>query len=264
MTKLMLLGDLHGNTPHLEKAAKMAKREKVDLIFQLGDFGFLWQTSRIPNVNNVLKQFGVPLVWIDGNHENFEMLATLGATPQDDEPTVLAEFITYSPRGYVWDFDGVKVMTLGGAFSVDVDSRLQGRSWWPEETITHRDVDRAVSRGKVDILLAHDAPEVPPKLQHMMETGGGINLRSMGQEGYKLDRASRSNRIAVTAVMQAVEPKLLVHGHMHYRYNDHLANTTVVGLDRDTTGNKSWVIIETGKLDEHLAEIGEPKARLGL
>lgn len=263
MTRLMLLGDVHGNTPHLEKAAKMAKRHKVDLIFQLGDFGFVWQTSRIPNVNNVLKQFGVPLVWLDGNHENFDMLAKLGATPQDDKPTKMDEFVTYSPRGYVWDFDGVRVMTLGGAFSVDVGSRVHGRSWWPEETITNADVDRACAQGKVDILLAHDAPELPPRLSHMMETGGGINLRTMEREGYKLDRASRSNRIAVTAVMQEVEPKLLVHGHMHFRYNDTLANTTVVGLDRDTTGNKSWVIIETDKLDEHLAEIGDAGSALG-
>lgn len=254
----MLLGDTHGNTEHLAKAAKIAKRNGVDRIIQLGDFGFLFRENRLKSVENTLKQFGsIPLIWLDGNHENFDMLAELGATPQDDEPTQLTPLVTYSPRGYVWDFDGVTFMTMGGAFSVDYEHRTLGVSLWHQETITYADVEKACGRGPVDVLLTHDAPEMPENLYAMMIRMG------FDRDGYKTDASSKSNRIAVTAVMQAVEPALLVHGHFHHRYNDKLANTIIVGLGRDTMGNLSWVIVDTERLGQQIAEIDDARSALG-
>lgn len=249
MTRIMLLGDVHGNTPHLERAARKAKQKGVKQIIQLGDFGMLFFEDRTKQYNNVLKQFNIPLIWLDGNHENFDMLASLGITPQDAEPTEMASHVTYSPRGYVWDFDGVRAMTMGGAFSVDWEGRTLGHTWWDQETITYGDVDRACEAEAVDLLLTHDAPQLPPKLDAMMIRNG------YDREGYKTDAISKSNRLAVTAVMQAVEPRLLVHGHFHYRYNDRLGNTIIAGLDRDTTGNRSWVVLDTEELDEQLVEV---------
>lgn len=249
MTKLLILGDTHGNMHHLQKAANIARRNKVDQIIQVGDFGFLFDENKLQSVTNVLSQGGgIPLIWFDGNHENFDMLADLGATPQDGEPTQLTELVTYSPRGYVWDFDGIKTMTLGGAFSIDKDWREPHITWWAQEMITEGDIRRACDKGKVDLLLTHDAPQLPPKLDlYMQKMGFDVG-------GYKTDKDSRNNRLAVTAVMQAVRPSLVIHGHFHYRYNDMLMDTPVVGLHRDKSGSKSWVILD---MEEFAASVEE-------
>lgn len=252
--RLLIAGDTHGNMKHVEKLAKVAKRREVDAIVQVGDFGFVWQsTDKLNSLNNVLAQFGIPLYWLDGNHENFDLMASIGAKTNATEMVPLTEFVTYLPRGLAWEWDGVRFMSMGGAFSIDKEYRTPGLSWWPQETITDADIDRAAVQGKVDVLLTHDAPELPPVLERFMIAESFIDLRTGERDGYKTDRASWANRIAVTVVMQSAEPKLLVHGHFHHRYNDVLANTLIVGLDRDTTGSQSYVVVETENLDGYIA-----------
>lgn len=261
MTKILVLGDLHGNLSHLIKAAKMAKRKGADRIVQVGDFGVVWDKSdTAQNASNVMAQFGLELWFLDGNHENFDRLKELGADPDGDVDVEIAPHVHYLPRGFTWVWDDVRFMSLGGAFSVDIEPDLScyppwrgrqlGVGYWKEETITYRQVDKAVAAGKVDVLLTHDSPEIPSKLESLMVSGGYMEDHSP-----KLDRASRSNRLAVSAVMEAVQPKLLIHGHHHVRYNDQMGETTIVGLNRDKKGWESWEVLDLEILDDLIAEI---------
>ena len=64
-----------------------------------------------------------------------------------------------------------------------------------------------------------------------------------------IDRAARSNRLALRSIVESVRPRLLVHGHYHYRYNgvhrcDDGYTTEVVGLGRDGQGEDSWVVVD--------------------
>ena len=258
MTKVLFLGDTHGSIPHCAKAAKVAKRMGADVIVQVGDWGMTWPEhpprDRVKALSNALAQSGVPMVFIDGNHECFDELERRGATTDVGRFVELAPGVTYAPRGFAWEWDGVRFLSLGGAFSVDIDpdpfcrppwpGRVLGHSYWLQETITYADVDRAITEGPVDIMITHDAPELPDELRWFME-----------KNHYKLDGASRSNRVAIRSVMDVVKPKLLVHGHIHHRYNDRLDDTVVCGLARDGDGRDSWVFIDTDKLDEHLKEV---------
>lgn len=36
-------------------------------------------------------------------------------------------------RGQVFDFDGIKVFTFGGAKSKGIERKIENRSWWQEE-----------------------------------------------------------------------------------------------------------------------------------
>jgi len=159
----------------------------------------------------------------------------------------------------MWEWDETVFMAMGGAYSIDKAWRTPGTSWWPQELITDRDVDRVTNElfilsgfsteFKVDVMLTHDVPEIPPSMHAYMTSPHN----EFGE--YKTDPTSKANRERLRAVMDAAQPKLLVHGHMHHRYNDVLDGTAIVGLDRDDTGPASWVLIDTKTLDEDIEEI---------
>lgn len=56
---------------------------------------------------------------------------------------------------------GRSFASLGGAPSLDFQSRQQGKNWWPEEQMTPDDVERTIEGGSVDVLIAHDSPGTP-------------------------------------------------------------------------------------------------------
>lgn len=123
-------------------------------------------------------------------------------------------------------------MALGGAVSVDKMGRKEGVSWWPGETLKQADVEYASRPGKVNVLVAHDAPF-------------GVHIPGIKPKGqsewpdWVLDESCDHQR-KVRAVMEATRPDLMVHGHMHtayqtlYRYGDGV-KCLVRGLDCDGT-----------------------------
>ena len=42
-------------------------------------------------------------------------------------------------RGQVFDLDGLKFFTFGGAQTVDKDNRTPGKSWWTQEKPSQQD-----------------------------------------------------------------------------------------------------------------------------
>jgi len=88
--KILVAGDFHGNINHATKIAAKARSLDADMVFQVGDFGFTWDgPERLRALNNVYQQFDMPLYWLDGNHENFDVLEALGARPDDEDMTNL-------------------------------------------------------------------------------------------------------------------------------------------------------------------------------
>jgi hypothetical protein len=66
----------------------------------------------------------------------------------------------YVRRGARVEIQGVRHAVLGGAESIDKHLRVEGKSWWPEETPTYEDFQRfldSINAG-VDVVVTHDAP----------------------------------------------------------------------------------------------------------
>lgn len=259
MSKIMFAGDTHGDTRHVESLCRVARRHEVDTIFVLGDFGFIWSgTERIDALHNVLEQFEINLFWLDGNHENFTLMAELGMALDSPTPVKYGERITYMPRGYVFDDWGPTIMTMGGAYSIDEDRRIPGASWWSEETIKYADYERALAnaRGrKIDILLAHDAPEVPDKLhEFLFNEGSYVDLVTKEVHPYKMDQKSQSNRLVLGHMAGQARPRLIMHGHYHHRYNGMWNGIPVVGLSNNGTQGSN-LILDLDRLDEEITAI---------
>lgn len=212
-----IVGDMHGNLSAAIAAMDFAKSYNVKTLFQLGDWGFMWHghgKDRLVKLNMLaseLRARGQHMYFIDGNHDWHPELRSM---PLSDWPNT----VTYCKRGSyltLRNTDGKDVVVgfMGGAASIDKKYRIEGVSWWHEEVPTDHDIPPV----KLDVLMTHDAPELPP----------GLN-------GYKFDddisKYVKDSRDAIAKAVELTKPSKLFHGHYHMSYRAKYVDTAVYGL----------------------------------
>lgn len=259
--KLMLAGDWHGNLAWAFKAINYAKSQGADTILHVGDFG--WWRNDDPRTHTFLREvqkelsdLGLILYWVDGNHEDHFFLGQYNKPGQEPWCVDAYDRIVHLPRGYRWDWWGDTWMSLGGAYSIDRSFGVKGRDWWPGETLSQAQLEYAMRPGKVDIVVAHDAPmnvDIPG-----IVPGKDVWLRIGGKPCkvpyVHLDLAEMHRRF-VQDVCDAVQPVEFHHGHYHKAYTG-LARLkgggymTVRGLDKDETTMAANTRFITGGLDD--------------
>lgn len=248
---IMFLGDIHAQVHQIPFLT--AKSLGADAIFQVGDFGYVYQHKFVDALAKEVRRHEIPVYWIDGNHDNGKYLKDAGAwgasTFQELWPQVF-----YVPRGMKWEWDGVSFVGLGGAYSIDRPFRTLGVSWWEEEETTERDVERACSHGQVDVLVTHDAPlNVYPLEELLSDAGRNAAIQAQGFRG--LDE-SRLVRRLIAETTNKTKPQLVIHGHYHYRYDGEYhpygvdSPIRVVGLDQGGQGENSYFMLDTATIRE--------------
>lgn len=138
---------------------------KDDYLIILGDAGVLWNGVEDKDVQQILNNLPVTTLWLDGNHENFDMLADY---PDDfwngGRVHFISDSIIHLDRGQVFEIDGLTFFTFGGGSSIDKASRQIGLSWWPEEMPSDSEYEEGLKNlekvnWKVDYVLTHTCPE---------------------------------------------------------------------------------------------------------
>ena len=103
MTKILAVGDLHGQTGLVKKLAEKARKENVDLIILAGDLTNFEHSTK--NLVGPFAKIKKPVLLVHGNHES---LATVDFLSQVyDEATNL--------HGYSFVQNGVGIFGAGGA-----------------------------------------------------------------------------------------------------------------------------------------------------
>lgn len=135
---------------------------KNDYLIIAGDFGGVCYGG---GKDKAVLEFYEACPWttlfIDGNHENFDLLAKYpvsewnGGKVQYIRPSVI-----HLMRGQVYTIEGKTFFTMGGATSVDRDTRVEGESWWKEELPSwdeYIEADRNLAEhgNKVDHIVTH-------------------------------------------------------------------------------------------------------------
>lgn len=219
--RILFAGDTHGNLEHCEWVAEYALSVKADAIVQVGDLG-AWEhraTGRqfLDDLAALARHRYMPWIFVDGNHDNVAFLRHYRVDP--DGFAIVRAGIRYAPRGHRWNWSGTRFIALGGAYSIDKAWRLKreailgrtygrnmaGELWFPEEQMTDADMTAILSKATetVDIIVSHDKPRA---------ASPAPDWRDIPECLPNQDRLQR----AVTAL----EPRLLVHGHLHRRYTD--------------------------------------------
>lgn len=214
-----MCGDTHGNGNHIRHLFATALRNECQAIFVLGDFGY-WEHGRegvefLDRVNDRAAEVDTEIYFLDGNHDKTGLLLERYGDRRDDEGFMLVrDHIHYAPRGHRWTWAGVRFIALGGAYSTDKQWRLDrerktgkpGSLWFPEEEMSDEDMAAVLADGTpVDVMLAHDKPRA---------SNPGWNREDLPECWPNQDRLQRA--------VAALRPRLYLHGHLHYRYKDHI------------------------------------------
>lgn len=144
---------------------------KKDVLIQLGDFGGIWYQDGENDEQEYWldwlaeKQYTTAVVL--GNHENYDLIEKL---PQIKKWSGTVKVIKRQTgdifileRGAAYIINGQKILTIGGAFSVDKSSRTPGVSWWPQEDITPEEINNCWAvvdkyDRVFDFILTHTCP----------------------------------------------------------------------------------------------------------
>lgn len=188
---IYITGDTHGGFQRfgMKYFPEQRKMGQDDYVIVSGDFGGVWDDSpRDTYWLNWLENKPFTTLFVDGNHENFDMLNGFpvhewhGGRVHCIRPHVL-----HLMRGQVFEINGLTFFTMGGAASHDIQDgildptspdfeleywlkrrtqqmiRVKGVSWWPEELPSDEEYKEAVVNlervnWQVDCILTHCAP----------------------------------------------------------------------------------------------------------
>jgi len=259
-SRILLAGDVHGNCSFVISLLDQARNKGCDRIVQLGDWG-AWEHEAdgrkfVADVERHATKRGIQILWLDGNHDNISLTLELHPERDDEGFHVVTDHVRYVPRGHRWTWDGVRFAAFGGAYSIDKQWRLDkekkrrkpGTLWFPEEEMTDAEFYRHLADPTpVDVLLSHDKPR---------SSNPGWNRKDLPECWPNQDR--------IQAAAVTLKPRLLAHGHLHYRYSqmilvgdDRWCDVEGLAADPDAMGSdyvkgESWMVLDLAEF------LGEP------
>lgn len=258
--RVVVAGDWHGIAEWGRKVITTASAHGIGVILHAGDFG-IWPgkgATYRDQMEKACRESGVVILVTPGNHEWWEAIDQLAPTDRGDGWGALkwvTDHIAVLPRGHRFTLttgtEGGALpvsrtfVSMGGAPSIDYLWRREGVNWWPSEQITDADVATVVAGGTADVMLTHDAPDVPyatPSVSMVVAS----NPHGWPNRGLAYAAVGRRR---VTRAFEGVAPAMLVHGHFHVADEAQVlfleghgpgrdGGCTVVSLDQqETVGN---------------------------
>lgn len=168
-TMIYVTGDTHADIDMSKLSGKYFPEGKAltksDYVIICGDFGLVWDgSSREKWWQKWLAERPWTTLFVDGNHENFDMLETLPVEEKFGTPVSrINDSIYWLRRGEVYDIDGRSFFAMGGATSHDQGFRREFVSWWRQEMPNAKEMEHALESldrhdNEVDFVLTHCAP----------------------------------------------------------------------------------------------------------
>lgn len=223
------VGDVHGSVHAMVRLLsgwEATSGCSLSFVLQVGDFEPIrhekdLDTMSVPSKYRKIGDFPDyysgravfpwPVYFIGGNHEPYGLLDAL---PDGGD---VAENCIYLGRAGMMDVEGLRVVGLSGIFDPDEFERARPRvedihrrpngdyTWFRKD-----DVNRAADYGKADVLVVHDWPE------RVIDPADSA-------EFYRQRRSPRYDLVGneyARMLMEVLEPRLVVCGHLHKRYRN--------------------------------------------
>lgn len=190
-------GDCHGDFRRFSTSIFPEQKEMTrnDFVIILGDFGGIWSGSKEEKYwLDWLNDKPFTTLFVDGNHENFNMLYTFPVVDfHGGKAHKIRDNIYHLIRGYVFDICDKKFFAFGGASSHDIQDgildpddyidrpgefrkvyeslrkrgaffRVKGVSWWEQEMPNNEEMERGRQslkdiNNEVDFVISHCAPQ---------------------------------------------------------------------------------------------------------
>ncbi len=216
---------------------------KDDFVIICGDFGVWADSARERHAFSWLEDRPFTTLFVDGNHENFNQLSAYPVVEfHGGKAHRINSSIYHLMRGELFDLEGLRCFTFGGAPSHDISDgilqptekekirqwsregkmfRIENVSWWPQELPSYQEMrhgfDTLTKNGwSVDFVFTHDAP-----VSFVSQLAGGH---------------VKPNQM--TRYLEEIRKRLTYRhwffGHYHYNYNvsdrDHLLYEQIIRI----------------------------------
>lgn len=163
---IYITGDKHGEYQlgDLKPSAWPAGQtlSKDDYLIITGDFGGVFDgDDEDKRVIDFYESLPCETLFIDGNHDNFDLLAKYPVTDWNGgKVQYISPSVIHLMRGQVYTLEGKTFFTMGGATSIDKAYRIEGESWWRQELPSveeYLEADRNLEANgnKVDYVITH-------------------------------------------------------------------------------------------------------------
>ena len=163
---IYVTGDTHGDQYKWVEQIKPVPNSS-DIILICGDFGVgFWDGPYWVEEMffDFLSEQGYTVLFIDGNHENFEKL---NSYPDEmwcgGRVHKIRNNVIHLMRGEIYSIEDNSIFVMGGGYSVDKCYRTEGVSWWPQEMPPEEEYCNALRNlekvnYQVDYIITHTAP----------------------------------------------------------------------------------------------------------
>lgn len=166
---IYITGDTHGDMERIVRFCEGMETSRDDIMIILGDVGLnYYDDSRDKRNKEMVANLPLTLFCIHGNHERrpetiagYRLQKWNGGFVwlEDDYPNIL-----FAKDGEMFDFDGMKTIVIGGAYSVDKFYRLSRGYHWFEDEQPSEEIKSYVEKQldgvewNVDVVLSHTVP----------------------------------------------------------------------------------------------------------
>lgn len=247
--RILVSGDSHCDINHLKSISSKVQKFDCEKVYIVGDFGFFPSDKGGLKFLDAISDLDFPVYFLAGNHEDWEILDKhVESTEPNDEGFIEVHPNSfYAPTGHSWTWDGVKFLSVGGAYSIDRKRRVKFISWFPQEIITEEDVANCMGVGEVDVLLSHDGPAC-----------ADLSLEFASQYGdmreFWIEENTELNRQRLQVIVDMTHPKYLVHGHWHLGYKQKIGDLFIQGLNCNANPDY-FTVIDTDIINENRKEL---------
>lgn len=162
---ICITGDTHSGMARIHNIAVQQELTENDYLIIAGDFGFIFYDSNGERlILDLLSGMPCKILFVDGNHENFPAIFCYQEEIWNGGRIhKIRNNIFHLMRGQVFEIEGKKIFTMGGAFGVDRMFRKLNVSYWEEEVPSQEEMEEArrnLERHnyKVDYIVTHTLP----------------------------------------------------------------------------------------------------------
>ena len=186
----IFIGDPHG-LHAIQDILKHFTKDVPDntIMFFCGDIGIGFsdiekQSKTLDKCNDIAIKHNYYLVLVRGNHDNPDLF--IDNSPLNKSNIKLVEDYTI-----IKTFDK-NVLCIGGAISIDRSQRVEGKTYWKNETVKPIDeflsIDIQYADFNIDIICAHSSPTyIKPVNTSVIDQGSIVNNWSIWDSKLKQD-----------------------------------------------------------------------------
>lgn len=206
---IYITGDTHGDFKRFSKKSlrKTLTLTEEDYVIVCGDLGLCWERDKTFEYNCEFFA-GKPftLLWVQGNHENYNMIEEYPMEEWHGGKVrhIVRDKVILLERGQVFELEGKKFFTFGGASTHDVQGgilnrkdcdfedgrqaalrkklpfRILDETWWRQELPTEAELAEGLNNlqkhdYKVDYVISHCCAT---RVQNILDAGPGRILEA--------------------------------------------------------------------------------------